>query len=114
MELGLAGKVALVAASSTGLGRAVAEEIAAEGGQLLLCARGAEQLERTATAIRSRGATVEAVTADLATEAGVRAVVDRALSRYGRVDILVTNAGGPPAGPFEGHTLDAWRTAVRV
>jgi 3-oxoacyl-[acyl-carrier protein] reductase len=113
VDLGLAGKVALVAASSTGLGRAVAEELASEGAHLVLCARGSEQLERTASAIRERGTKVEAVAADLSTD-GADQVTEHALRTFGRVDILVTNAGGPPAGPFEAHALDAWRTALQT
>jgi 3-oxoacyl-[acyl-carrier protein] reductase len=54
------------------------------------------------------------VTTDLTSEDGARAVTDAALRRFGRIDVLVTNAGGPPAGPFESHNLDAWRNAVRL
>jgi 3-oxoacyl-[acyl-carrier protein] reductase len=114
MDLGLGGRVALVAASSRGLGRAVAEEFAAEGADLVLCARGQEALEEARRSVEERGARVAAVAADLATPEGVRQVVDAALREFGRVDILVTNAGGPPAGPFESHAPEAWRDAVRL
>ena len=114
MDLGLSERVALVAASSRGLGRAIAEELAQEGAALILCARGNDTLQETAAELRARGAQVEALPADLSTEGGVRAVVAAGLERFGRIDILVTNAGGPPAGPFESHTLDAWRNAVRL
>ena len=115
MDLGLAGRVALVAASSRGLGRAVAEELAAEGAHLVLCARGAAALAETAAAIRvaSPGVRVLDVAADLAEPADVERVVGTALGELGRVDVLVTNSGGPPAGPFESHSADAWRDAVR-
>ncbi len=114
MDLGLTGKVALVAAASRGLGRAVAEELAREGAHLVICARGAEALQETASAIRSStGARVAEVVADLSTPEGVAKVASCALDDFGRVDILVTNAGGPPAGPFESHSSDAWHTAVR-
>jgi 3-oxoacyl-[acyl-carrier protein] reductase len=113
MELGLRDRVALVAASSKGLGRAIAEELAAEGAHLVLCARGAAALDEAAQALRGRGAQVEAVVADLA-DNGAQRVADAARRRFGRVDVLVTNSGGPPAGPFEAHDREAWRAAVRL
>ena len=114
MDFGLAGKVALVAAASRGLGRAVAEELAREGANLVICARGAEALGETAAAIRAAwGVKVSEVVADLSDPAGVARVAECALADFGRVDILVTNAGGPPAGPFESHSADAWQRAVR-
>jgi 3-oxoacyl-[acyl-carrier protein] reductase len=115
MDLGLAGRVALVAASSKGLGRAVAEEFAAEGAHLVMCARGQEALsEASAAADRAGVGEVIAVAADLSTEDGVSAVASTALDHFGRVDVLVNNAGGPPAGPFESHSMEAWRTALRL
>ena len=114
MDLGIRGRVALVAASSRGLGRASAEALAAEGAALVLCARGAAALEETAEHIRrTAGVRVVAVAADVSEPEGVARVVGAAES-LGPVDILVTNAGGPPAGPFESHSADAWREAVRV
>lgn len=114
MDFGLAGKVALVAAASRGLGRAVAEELAREGAHLVICARGADALRETAAAIRAAsGVNVVEVVADLSDPAGVARVTARALADFGRVDILVTNSGGPPAGPFESHSADAWQTAVQ-
>jgi 3-oxoacyl-[acyl-carrier protein] reductase len=115
MDLGLKGKIALVAASSRGLGRAVAEELAAEGAALVLCARGTEELEATRAAIvRSTGARVVAISADLSVEGDVASVAERALSEFGHIDILVNNAGGPPSGPFEAHAPEAWRAAYRL
>lgn len=114
MDLGLTGKVALVAASSRGLGRAVAEELAREGAHLVLCARGGELLRGTADAIRAHtGVRVEAVEADIGEESDRARVLERAMAEFGRVDVLVTNSGGPPAGPFEAHDADAWAVAVR-
>ena len=114
MDLGLKNKVALVAASSRGLGRAVAEDLAAEGVDLVLCARGAAALEETAQAIRdASGVRVIAIPADLSQAADVARVASAAMREFGRVDILVTNGGGPPAGPFESHSADAWQAAVR-
>lgn len=113
MDLGLAGKVALVGASSKGLGRAVAEELAAEGARVVLCARGAEALREAEAAIAARGAEVRAVPADLSEPADVDRVVGFARESFGDVDVLVTNTGGPPAGPFEAHDAQAWHEAVR-
>ena len=113
MDLGLCDKVALVAASSRGLGRAVAEELGREGAQLVLCARGEAALREAADALRSAGAAVEAVSADVSRSADVARVVDAGLRAFGRIDILVTNGGGPPAGPFESHSAEAWHEAVR-
>ncbi|MDV7141846.1 SDR family oxidoreductase [Tropicimonas sp. TH_r6] len=95
MDLGISGKRALVTASSKGLGRGCAEALAAAGCDLVLNARGAEALEATAEAIRAAyGVSVEAVAADVTGEDGRAQVLEVA----GQVDILVTNAGGPPPG----------------
>ncbi len=113
MDLGLRGKVGLVAAASRGLGRAIALELASEGAQVVLCARGAGELELARAAISaSTGTEPFAVVADLSTQAGIERVVEGALTRFARVDVLVTNAGGPPAGKFEVHSWDAWQRTV--
>jgi 3-oxoacyl-[acyl-carrier protein] reductase len=115
MDLGLRGKVALVAAASRGLGRAIATELANEGTNLVLCARGADGLAAARNEIASAtGVEVHAVVADLSTLDGVQRVVNEALARYSNVDILVTNAGGPPAGTFDMHAWDAWERAVNL
>jgi 3-oxoacyl-[acyl-carrier protein] reductase len=115
VDLGLKGKVALVAAASKGLGRAIAEELAAEGATLVICARGREGLEVTRDAIATQsGVDVRAVVADLSDAEGIAAVGNAALSAFGRVDVLVTNAGGPPAGVFEIHDWAAWERAVAL
>ena len=95
MDLGIAGKRALVCASSKGLGLGCAEALAAEGVNLVMNARGTEALEAAAAAIRSEyGVTVETVACDVTTPEGQAALIAAA----GDVDILVTNAGGPPPG----------------
>lgn len=115
MNLGLQGKVALVAAASRGLGRAVAEELAAEGAALVLCARNADDLRATCAAIEdAAGVPVLGVPADLAEPAAAARVVEAGLLRFGRVDVLVTNAGGPPAGTFEHLTPAMWEAATRL
>ena len=113
MHLGLEGKVALVAAASRGLGRAIAEELASEGAALGICARGEDALRAARDQIAERaGATVHAVAADVSMREGIARVTREVLERFGRVDILVTNAGGPPAGPFESHDWEAWQRSV--
>lgn len=112
MDLGLRGKRALVAASSRGLGRAAAEELAAEGASLCLCAREADALEQTRAEIEERhGVRVVAVAADLSTLEGIRLTAEKALHELGGVDILMNNAGGPPAGPHDQITTEQWQKA---
>jgi 3-oxoacyl-[acyl-carrier protein] reductase len=115
MELGLKGRVALVTASSRGLGRAIADELAAEGVALVLCARGEAALRDARDAIsRVHGVPVSAVPADLSRLEDTRRVAAAGLREHGRIDILVTNAGGPPPGPFESHGPEAWEAAVHL
>ncbi|HXQ76699.1 MAG TPA: SDR family oxidoreductase [Gemmatimonadaceae bacterium] len=115
MDLGIRGKVALVSASSKGLGRAIAEELAAEGANLVLCARGADALRQTADSIRkSAGVTVVDVAADVSEQAGIDSVAQAALDKFGEVDILVTNSGGPPSGSFDSFAPEAWEQATRL
>jgi 3-oxoacyl-[acyl-carrier protein] reductase len=113
VDLGLRGKVALVSASSKGLGFATARELAAEGASLAMCARGDAALETARRAVVDEtSADVLAIAADVATTEGVEQVTRAALERFGHVDILVINAGGPPAGTFDKHDWKAWQAAV--
>jgi 3-oxoacyl-[acyl-carrier protein] reductase len=115
VDLGLRGKVAVVAASSKGLGRAVAEELAAEGAHLVICARGKEVLEQTAESIRQLAPVkVVDIAADVSDPRDAARVVSTALEEFGQVDILVTNSGGPPAGRFESLTPEMWDSATRL
>jgi len=113
MDTGLSGKVALVAAASKGLGFAIAESFAAEGATLAICARGEEGLAQARDAIaRTASAPVHAVAADVSRLDGVARVVQSTLDRFGRVDVLVTNAGGPPVGMFATMDWSQWQQAV--
>jgi 3-oxoacyl-[acyl-carrier protein] reductase len=115
MDLGLRGKVAIVAAASSGLGKAVAEELAAEGASLVLCARGEERLRRVCEAIAAAsGVDVLPVVADVAVLDDVHRLAKVAIAEHGRVDILVNNNGGPPAGVFEEQGPDVWEDAFRL
>jgi 3-oxoacyl-[acyl-carrier protein] reductase len=112
MDLGLRGKAALVTGASRGLGRAVAEVLAAEGADLVISARSAHDLEQVRAHIARAGVRVVAVAGDLASDGGPAAVAAAAIAELGRVDILIANSGGPPAGPFEAHDRSAWRSAM--
>ncbi len=115
MDLGLKNKVALVAAASRGLGRAVAEELAAEGASLVVCSRSEEKINQTAKQIaEASGAKVLAVAADVSNPEDVKRLTEFAIERLGRIDIVVANSGGPPAGPFENFGLDQWEAATRL
>ena len=113
MDLGLKGKVALVAAASRGLGHAVAEELAVEGCKLVICARREAALEEACASLAAVGTEVVAVPADVSRPMDVDALVAAALDAHGQIDVLVTNSGGPPAGPFEAHSRQVWGDAVR-
>src|SRR5207237_138361 len=113
MQLGLEKRVALVAAASQGIGRAIALELAREGAQLLICARRDGPLEEARAAIaKETNAAVECVTADVSRIDELQRLAAEATRRFGRIDVLVTNAGGPPAGPFEKHGWDVWQNTV--
>ena len=115
MDLGLKGKVALVAAASQGIGRATAAALAREGCQVAVCARHAGPLRDAARAIHEEtGADVLPVPADVSRLADATAFVDKARSAYGGVDVLVVNAGGPPTGRFEALTEEQWTAAYNL
>ncbi len=114
MDLGLRDRVAIVAASSRGLGKACALELANERARVVICARHSKQLAATAAEIRERtGAEVLAIETDLNRADQIQHLVDETLGRYGRVDVLVTNNGGPPAGYFDDLTDEDWEMAHR-
>ena len=115
MDLGLNDKVAIVAASSTGLGKAVAKGLAQEGANVVLCARGQEKLTETANEIQALATgKVLAVPADLTEIKDIENLVDSAVQAFGTVDILINNAGGPPAGFFEDIGDELWQAGVEL
>jgi 3-oxoacyl-[acyl-carrier protein] reductase len=115
MDLGLRDRVAIVAASSRGLGRACAMELAREGAKLVICARDCARLRATAGEIgEATGAEVLSMGTDLTDDAQIRHLADEALRRFGRIDILVTNNGGPPAGYYDDFDDDAWLAAHQL
>src|SRR5580658_2457677 len=113
MDLGLKNRVALVAASSQGLGLATAQAFAAEGCRVAMCARNKPRLEAAADKIRKdHTAEVFAEALDVADHAAVTQFVAEVAKKFGAIDICVTNAGGPPAKGFLATTLDDWEGAI--
>lgn len=111
MDLGLRGQTALVAAASHGLGKAVAAAFVREGAHVAICARHRQGLEAAAAEI---GGDVLAVPADVAKPEDVEHFVRTAADRFGRIDILVTNAGSPATGAFLEITDEQWQQAISL
>lgn len=115
MDLGLTNKIALVAASSKGLGRASAEALAQEGAQVTICARDKAILNATQEAIvSSTGAKVLAVPADMTNPQDIENVVQQTVDHFGGLHIVVSNAGGPPAGYFADFDDAQWQAAFNL
>lgn len=115
MDLGLSGKRALVAAASQGLGAAIARTLAEEGCSVELCSRSLDRASQTATAIADDTASpVTAVEVDVTDAAAIRAWVDDAAARWGGLDIVIPNAGGPPAAAFDETSEEDWDRAYRL
>ena len=112
MDLGIAGRRALVTGGSRGLGRAAARSLAVEGCAIVIAARGGEAVERAVGELRAAGATAEGVTVDMAAPEGPARAVADAERLVGPIDILVANAGGPPQGSFSEVDEEGWRIAV--
>jgi 3-oxoacyl-[acyl-carrier protein] reductase len=115
MDLGLKGQVALVGGASKGLGLAVAEGLAREGVRVAICARSGGELLRQAERLSAAYDTdVIAVPSDLSKQDGANTALEGTVRSFGGVDILVTNAGGPPALRFEQTTDDHWNAAFQL
>lgn len=112
MDLKLRGKTAVVTASSKGLGRAVAEQLAAEGANLLLCSRSEKAIAGTAQEIRNQyGVKVESLAVDVSSADDIARLIEHAANHFDSVDALVCNAGGPPSGSFLSFDDAAWEKA---
>jgi 3-oxoacyl-[acyl-carrier protein] reductase len=109
MDLGIRNRVAMVAASSKGLGRAIAESLAAEGCRLSICSRSLESIEPVRQAL---GGETLAVACDVSNGDDLQRWFEETVARFGQVDILVTNTGGPPAAPFLKLTEEQWRSGI--
>lgn len=113
MDLGLKGRGVIVAASSQGMGRAAAELFAREGAQVAMCARTEKTLRLAADEIRSAtGAEVYAEPLDATNATAVQKFVEQVAKQFGRIDVCVTNAAGPPAKNFLSVSMDEWRKAI--
>jgi 3-oxoacyl-[acyl-carrier protein] reductase len=115
MDLGLKDARVFIAASSSGLGRAAALQFSREGAQVVVNGRNVQRVEETALAIaQETGGKVIALPGDMTDGSTVRQLVDQAASDLGGLDVLVTNAGGPPSGSFDSTPLDAWEKAFHL
>jgi len=115
MDLAISGKVALVTGASAGLGYACAHALATEGAHLVICSRDTVRIEAAAGRIASdTGASVTPIVCDLTDVKATMAMVDGVRNQFGHLDILVTNAGGPPAGLFADLTPEQWEKAYNL
>ncbi len=115
MDLGIKDKVALVAASSKGLGKAIALRLSQEGAKVAICARNTDRLLKTRDEIASKtGGAVKAFTADVADGEQVSQMVAQIIEEFGKIEILVCNAGGPPSGMVDEFSLDDYREALEL
>ena len=114
MELGLKNKVAFVAASSQGLGKAVAIELAKEGAKVIINGRNKENLETTRKEVEKiSGGEVLALAGDLSSDDERELIIKKSLETYDHIDILITNAGGPPSGKFEDLKQEDWNKTYK-
>ena len=109
MDLGLRDKVAIITGATQGIGRATALKLAEEGAAVVIVARGEERLADTVAAIRGAGGRAHAVAADVSTVQGCERVVAEAVGTFGRIDVLVNNAGTSATGPFDATSDAVWR-----
>ncbi|MDP8314725.1 MAG: SDR family oxidoreductase [Candidatus Celaenobacter antarcticus] len=115
MDLGIKDKVAFVTASSKGLGKAVASQLSKEGAKVVICARNKEHLARTRDEIIYRtGGVVKIIPADVTNNEQITKAINEIVQEFGTLDILVCNAGGPPAGMFEDFAIDDYRKALEL
>ena len=115
MDLQLAGKVAFITGASKGIGRAVAEQLAHEGAEVVITARAEEPLAATAKQIAAEtGRPVVPMAGDMSVARDVQRCVDATLDRFGKIDILVTCAGSSPGGLLEDLTEDQWMSSLNL
>jgi 3-oxoacyl-[acyl-carrier protein] reductase len=114
MDLGLKGKVALVTAASKGIGRGIAEELAKEGADVAICARGKAALDEAVAALQAHGNKALGIAADVAASEGVDEVVRSTLDGLGRIDVLVNNAGDAWFGRGVDTTDEEWASCMDI
>lgn len=111
MNLGLKDKVAIIGGSSKGLGKACALELAQEGARVVICANDKTSLEKTGQTIKELGSEALLLEVDMSSEKDNQKIVDETLIKFDRIDILVINSGGPPAGDFSRFENEDWEKA---
>jgi 3-oxoacyl-[acyl-carrier protein] reductase len=115
MDLNLKGKIAIVLASSKGLGKAIAITLASEGATVVIASRNADELDATASEIKQQtGAEVMVVPTDVANVNDTEILINQVSGKFGRIDILVNNAGGPPFDLFEKFNDEQWQQAFEL
>ena len=112
MQLDLEGRVGLVMAGSKGMGRAIALAFASEGMKVAIAARGRDGIDETAELARTRKTPLLAIEGDVSRAEDVERIVSTTIDQYGGLDVLVVNAGGPPAGQFVDMSDETWQRAV--
>ena len=110
----LTGRVAIITGGSVGLGRQMADGLAEMGASLVLCARRKERCEQAATALQAAGAKVLALACDVKDPASIQKVADATLAQFGRIDILINNAGTSWGAPVETMTLEQWDKVIET
>lgn len=115
MDLGLEGRAAFVAGASSGLGYAVAHELLSEGCRVAICSRTRERIDAAAAELgRIEGASVLPIVCDVTDEESIARAMDETVSTFGALNILITNAGGPPSGYIDDFSSDQWRDALEL
>jgi 3-oxoacyl-[acyl-carrier protein] reductase len=115
MDLGLRDRVALVTAASQGLGKAIAFGLADEGAKVVICSRSSKRVKPAAVEIQERtGSEVLPIVADVRKLSNIKVLVEKTVSRFGRIDILVTNAGGPPVATFPDLGEEQWAEGLNL
>lgn len=114
MDLGLAGKAAVITGGSRGIGRSVALRLASEGCSVGICARNSEDLDRVVEEVREQGVKACRVVADVGQDGDIERFVEEAAAEFGRVDLLVANVGPHMGGKLIKSTPDEWRKAFEL
>jgi len=114
MDFGLKGKVAVITGASRGIGQGIAEGLAAEGCRLVICARGRDELEKTADQLKKDGAEVLALPLDITKKQDTRRLKENTLKTFGKIDILINNVGSNKRGLFEETSDEDWRQILDI
>lgn len=114
MDLELRGKAAIVTGASRGIGRSIAMGLADEGCNLVICARNDEALQEAAQAMRAKGVDVVTAAVDVTQEVGIKQIVDKTMTAFQHIDVLVNNVGASNWKPFVEHTDEDWQNIIDI